>query len=206
MDCETFGLDPLKNPLATVYMSLYDENDRFIEDLELRVKPDSMEGLTVQQETEKIHGINWEKHIRDPGTITYSEANKIIVSFLEKHKIPRAKKSFKPAGQNVAFDLNYLRNTIFTPEGWDKLVHYRYIDTLVVLNYLQDINLVPKDLGNLSSLVEFFGLKTGEFHDAKNDVKMTVEVYKKMKDLILGLKKVNMLSTSNNDLLKVVED
>ena len=206
MDCETFGLNPLKNPLATVYMALYDENDRFVEDLELKVKPDSMEGLVVQHETEKIHGINWEKHTNDLETVTYSKAKSIISEFLQKHKAPRARKGFKPAGQNVVFDINYLKNTIFTAEEWDKLIHYRYIDTLVVLNYLQDIDLVPSDLGNLSSLVEFFGIKNSEFHNAKNDVKMTVEVYKKMKNLILGLKKVNILAGSNNDLLKVVED
>lgn len=206
LDTETFGLDPKKNPLATVYMAIYDDQDRFIEDLDLKVKPDSMEGLIIDLETEKIHGINWENHQADPETLTYSKAQAKIISFFEKHKIPKAKKRLKPAGQNIQFDLNYLKNTIFTPEEWDKYIHYRYIDTLVVLNYLQDMDLVPKDLGNLGSLVEFFSLKTGEFHDAKNDVKMTVEVYKKMKSLILGLKKTNVLAGTNNDLLKVVED
>jgi len=206
MDCETFGLNPNKNPVATIYMALYDDQDRFIDDLDLKVKPDSMEGLEVSHETTKIHGIVWENHITNPDTITYSKAKEVIINFLSKHKIPKAKKSFKPAGQNIAFDTNYLKNTVFTPEEWDGLVHYRYIDTLVVLNYLQDMDLVPSDLGNLTSLIEYFGLKTGEFHDARADVKMTVEVYKKMKELILGLKRVSIISSSNTDLLKVVED
>jgi oligoribonuclease (3'-5' exoribonuclease) len=205
-DTETFGLDPKINPVATVYMALYDENDKFIDDINLKVKPDSMEGMVVDHETEKIHGINWDKHVGDPNTILYSEANKRITDFLIKYKIPKAKKSFKPCGQNVVFDINYLRNTIFTLEEWDKLFHYRYTDTLAVLGYLQDVNLVPGDLGNLGSLVEYFDIKSGGFHDARNDVKMTVEVYKKMKGLILGLKSANMIAGSNIDLLKVVED
>lgn len=206
MDCETFGLDPRKNPLATVYISIYDKHDVFLDEIDLKVRPDSMEGLTVDFETEKIHGIKWEDHVADPNTITYSEAGKKIKDFLAKYKIPKAKKSFQPAGQNVGFDVNYLKNTIFTSEEWDSLFHYRIVDTLIVLTYLQDMELVPSDLGNLTSLVEFFNLKSGDFHDAKSDVKMTVQIYSKMKELILGLKRVNMVSVSNSDLLKVIED
>ena len=206
MDCETFGMNPNKNPLATVYIALYTENDDFIADIDLKVKPDNMEGVEVDTKTTEIHGIVWEKHIANPETITYSEAAKKIEDFLSKYKIPKAKKSFKPCGQNVAFDINYLRNTIFTYESWDKLFHHRFLDTLIVLNYLQDMELVPSDLGSLASLVEFFGLKTGDFHDARADIKMTVQVYKKQRELILGLKKATILSASNVDLLKVVED
>lgn len=205
MDCETFGMNPRKNPLATVYMAVYDENDRFIEDINLKVKPDNMEGLVADPETEKVHGINFEKHIADPETITYSQALPVIVSFFERHKIPRAKKSLKPAGQNVVFDIDYLRNTIFTWEQWDQYVHYRYIDTLVILTYLQDVELVPSDLGNLASLIEYFDLKTGEFHDARSDVKMTVQVYISMKNLILRTKN-STLSAPSANLLKIIED
>lgn len=206
MDCETFGMNPTKNPLATVYIALYTENDDFVADIDLKVKPDNMEGLEVDAKTTEIHGIVWEDHIANPETITYSEAAKKIESFLSEHKIPKAKKSFKPCGQNVAFDINYLINTIFTYESWDKLFHHRFLDTLIVLNYLQDMDLVPSDLGSLTSLVEFFGLKTGDFHDARADIKMTVQVYKKQRELILGLKKATMLSATNVDLLTVVED
>lgn len=205
MDCETFGMNPKVNPLATVYMAVYDEKDKFIEDLDLKVKPDNMDGLYADPETEKIHGINFEKHVADPNTITYSQALPVIVAFFEKHKIPRAKKSLKPAGQNVVFDIDYLRNTIFTRELWDQHVHYRYIDTLVILSYLQDVELVPGDLGNLASLIEYFDLKTGEFHDAKADTKMAVQVYISMKNLILRTKNSTLSSPSAN-LLKIIED
>ena len=205
LDTETFGLDPKKNPIATVYMAVYDEQDRFIDDIDLKVKPDSMEGLYADPETEKIHGINFEKHIADPNTLTYSQALPVIITFFEKHKIPKAKNSFKPAGQNVQFDLNYLCNTIFTRELWDKYVHYRYIDTLVVLNYLQDVGLVPSDLGNLASLIEYFELKAGEFHGAKADTKMAVQVYISMKNLILRAKNSTLGAPSAN-LLKIIED
>jgi oligoribonuclease (3'-5' exoribonuclease) len=206
MDCETFGMNPNKNPLATVYMALYTADDDFIADIDLKVKPDNMEGLEIDHKTTEIHGIVWAEHIENPETITYSEAKKKIQDFLEGHKLPKVKKSFKPCGQNVAFDINYLKNTVFSYEEWDKLFHHRFLDTLIVLNYLQDLDLVPPDLGSLTSLVEFFDLKTGDFHDARADIKMTVQVYRKQRDLILGLKKANILASSNVDLLKVVED
>lgn len=206
MDCETFGLNPIKNPLATVYMSVYTEEDVFIEDLSLKVKPDNIDGFIIQHETEKIHGINWEKHINDPETINYSTAQKIIISFFDKFKIPRAKKSLRPAGQNVAFDINYLKNSIFTPELWDKYIHHRYIDTLVILNFMQDVDMVPSDLGSLTSLVEYFNIKMGEAHNAKEDVKMTVQVYIKMKQMFLIAKKQISSASPNMDLLKVIED
>ena len=129
-----------------------------------------------------------------------------MIKFFEKFKIPRVKKSLKPAGQNVAFDINYLKNSIFTPESWDKYVHHRYIDTLVVLNFLQDVDMVPSDLGSLTSLVEYFSIKMGEAHNAKEDVKMTVEVYIKMKQMLLAAKKPILAASPSVDLLKVVED
>ena len=205
MDTETFGMDPKVNPIATVYMAVYDEQDKFIDDIDLKVKPDTMDGLYADPETEKIHGINFEKHISDPETITYSQAQAVIITFFEKHKIPKAKKSLKPAGQNVVFDIDYLRNTIFTRELWDKYVHYRYIDTLVILSYLQDVELVPNDLGNLASLIEYFELKAGEFHGAKADTKMAVQVYLSMKNLILRTKN-STLSAPSANLLKIIED
>lgn len=206
MDCETFGMNPRVNPVATVYMALYTETDDFIEDIDLKVKPDSMEGVEIDRKTTEIHGIVWEEHIANPETITYSQAKEKIQQFLEKHKLPKVKKSFKPCGQNVAFDINYLKNTIFSHDEWEKLFHHRFLDTLVVLNFLQDLDLVPSDLGSLTSLVEYFDLKTGDFHDARADIKMTVQVYRKQRELILGLKRASIISNVNLDLLKVVED
>lgn len=206
MDCETFGLNPLKNPIATVYMSVYDDNDSFMDDISLKVKPDSMDGLTVDHETEKIHGINWDKHINDPETITYSQAQKLLIDFFNKFKQPRVKRSLRPAGQNVAFDINYLKNTIFTPELWEKHIHHRYMDTLIILNFLQDIDMVPADLGNLESLAEYFNVKKGDLHNAKEDVKMTVQVYIRMKEIFTLSKRAIVSASPSTDLLKVIED
>ena len=73
-----------------------------------------------------------------------------------------------------------------------------------ILTFLQDLEFLPKDLGNLGSQVEYFNIPVGKAHDAKGDVKMTVDVYRAYCKL-LAEKKDNISGVSSNNLLSIVE-
>lgn len=204
-DYETTGTDPLIHGIMTAYFVIYDENNNKLDELELYLKPDKGE-FVIEQEALDVTGIDPVEHLADPRTITYSEGAKLLMDMLKKHKIPKKRTHFRPCGQNIGFDEGFTMSRLVPRAEWRKLVHYTPIDTLIIITSLKDIGMLPKDIGNLGSLVEYFGLPMGKAHDCKEDVMMTVNVYKAITDLLLSLKNngLNASSTSNS-LLDIIE-
>ena len=188
----------------TAYFVIHNEDGDFLEDLELFMKPDEGE-FTVTQEALDVTGIDLKNHLEDPRTVPYSEAKETLMAFLEKHKIKGKRNHFTPCGQNIGFDEGFVMGVLVPQEEWRKLVHYRAIDTLQILTFLQDVGFLPKELGNLGSQVEYFGIPVGKAHDAKGDVRMTVDVYRAYCKMMAGAKDNISGASTNNNLLSIVE-
>jgi DNA polymerase III alpha subunit (gram-positive type) len=202
-DTETGGFDSKVNSLLTAYFGVYDSDLNFIDDLYLQLKPSDLSKLNVNKDALDVNKINIEEHINDPNTITYEEGAKKLMALLEKNKIPRKRKSFIPAGHNISFDYNFIWDQLMDKETWEKNVHYRKIDTNDITSFLKDVNIFPEDLGNLGSLVEYFGIPMGEAHNAKGDIEMNVEVYRRIRSL-MNAKKKEMIG--NSSLLSIIEE
>lgn len=206
-DSETSGTNPNKHKILTVYFAIYNDKLEFLDELDLKVKPDNCQSIAdipFEQEALDITKINLEDHIKDPNTITYSEASKLVIAFLEKHKIPNKRKHFRLSGHNVGFDRDFIENQLVDIDLWEKLVHHRDLDTLIITTFLQDAELIPSDLGSLGSLVEYFGIPMGKAHDAREDIKMTVAYYKSLLKMMKD-RKNNMSGVSEHSLLSIVE-
>ena len=202
-DCETGGTDRDVHTLLTAYFAIYNEQWEKLDELELFMKPDEGDIVAVQEALE-VTGIDIKSHLEDPRTVTHSEAKAILIPFLEKHKIKGKRRHFRPCGQNIGFDENFVMAQLVPEEEWRKLVHYRAIDTLQILTFLQDVGFLPKELGNLGSQVEYFSIPEGKAHDAKEDIRMTVDVYRAYRKLLID-KKDNISGVSTNSLLSIVE-
>ena len=204
-DYETSGTDSKVHGIMTGYFVIYDENDNKLDELDLYLKPDHGE-FVVEPEALKVTGINVEEHLADPRTVTYTEGARQLKEMLTKHKIPKKRNHFRPCGQNIGFDERFTMDVLIPEVEWRKLVHYRTLDTLTITTFLQMLEMIPKDLGNLSSLVEYFGIPMGNAHEAKEDVRMTRDVYLAYSELLLSLKNngLNASSTSNS-LLDIIE-
>jgi DNA polymerase III epsilon subunit-like protein len=61
---------------------------------------------------------------------------------------------------------------------------------------------MPPELGTLASVVKYFGIPTGHLHNAKVDTLATVEVYKKMIELMHSKKESGGQSV---DLISMLE-
>lgn len=208
-DCETSGTDPSIHELWEYYGAVYDENLEFIDDIHLFLKPDdwATRKLTCDVEAEKITGINPQEHLNNPRTILYSEGREQLIDFLSKHKIPKKRKHFRMSGHNVGFDKDFIEAKLFPDDYADeleKLVHHRVLDTLGITTFLQDIKMLPSDLGSLTSLVEFYDIKLGNAHEAKDDVKMNVAVYRAMQKSLID-RKGNLNNVSENNLMSIIE-
>jgi DNA polymerase III epsilon subunit-like protein len=202
-DCETGGLDPKKHSLLTAYFVIYNEKHEKLDELELYLKPD-LGDIIADPEALAVTGIDIKVHLEDPRTMTYSDGYKQLVTMLEKHKIKGKRKHFRPCGQNISFDIGFILAQLIPEDEWNKLVHHRALDTLQILTFLQDVGFLPVDLGNLESQVEYFGIPKGEVHNAKEDVRMTVDVYQAYVKLMSD-KKDGLSGVSTNNLLSIVE-
>lgn len=201
VDTETSGISPQKHSLLTAYFGVYNDKLEFIDELDLYLKPDDG-NVICDPKAMEITGIKIDEHLVVADT--YSEGKKKLLSLLAKHKIPGKRKHYRLCGHNIDFDKHFLFAQFIDQDEWEKLVHYNTIDTLRVCTFLQDVGIIPNDLGQLSALVEFFNIPMGNAHNAKEDIKMTVEVYRAMKKMMEN-RKLDMIGNIDSSLLSIVE-
>jgi DNA polymerase III alpha subunit (gram-positive type) len=204
-DLETGGLDKTKHSIMEAYFVIYDENERFIEDLYLKMKPD--DGVIVwEQEAIEITKIDPFKHAEDPDTLTYSQAREKLMLFLNKHKIKGKRSHYKPTGQNIEFDLGFIWEQLIPKEDWDKLVSKAVLDTYRIITFLKDTGSLPQEIGNLSSLAEYFGIPLLNAHGAKDDTIMAMNVYFALKNMQKMAKKDIASSAAYDDIFEIIEE
>jgi oligoribonuclease (3'-5' exoribonuclease) len=202
-DCETSGTNPKIHSVLTAYFAIYNEKLEFIDELELFLKPDNGK-VVAEEQALKVNKINLEEHLKNPNTITYSESKVKILEFLKKHK-PKGRSKLRPSGHNIEFDKKFIiENDILDEEEWASCLHHNPIDTLRIVTFLQDIGVLPDDIGRLTDFVEHLGVAKRDAHDAREDVKMNVEGYKILKNMLTE-RKNNIALVAGSDLLKIVE-
>ena len=205
-DCETGGTDPVNNAIMTIYFRILDHEFNYIDELDLKLKPDKPLSSHYTQGALKVTGMNLGDHLRDPETITYTEGRVKILEFLNKHKIPGKKCHFRPHGQNVAFDINFLKFQILTNEDeYKKLIHHTCRDTFFFAEMLKEMDFLPDDMStNLAALAEFFDIPPAAYHNAKEDINVTISVYKAMKECYKKNKNKALSGISDN-ILGIIE-
>lgn len=201
IDSETGDLDPKKGDVLTLYMALCDENLKILAELDLKLKPNDRNPV-ANQEALDVNKIDLKAHLADPNTITYTQAKKRIVDFVA----PYLKKTGRysnliPLGQNVMFDLSMIWEYVMTKDEWEKIFSYNVEDTKTASLFLKRCGWLPKDIGNLGSLVTFFGIPKREAHEAKGDVHMTIDCYRAMISLMESKKD----GGNNQDIISLLE-
>lgn len=188
-DCETGGLNPAEADLLTVYLAILDEDFKLVEELDLKVKPDGGRLPITEAGALRVNGINVQEHLANPATITYSEAKALIVGMIKRHLKKNGRYSnIRPMGQNVQFDIDWVNFHILPKNEWDSMIHYGKIDTKICVDFLKDCGWFPRDLGSLGSIVEYLQLPKRAAHNAKEDTLMTVDVYKKLLEIMKSKK------------------
>lgn len=206
-DLETGGFDKKKHTITEAYFAIWDENWNFVEDLHMYLKNDAGE-VIGEQEAFRATGIDPELLLTSPNTLTYTQGRIKLLSLLERHKIPKKRIHYRPLGQNIiAFDIPFMQEQGFLSETQLKKagIHHNALDSTCIVTWLKDMGVLPSDVGNLGSLVDYFNLPKGTAHRAKDDVWMQMEVYRKLCDLFRKNVATGLGSSADNDLLKIVE-
>jgi len=177
-DTETGGLDAGVHSLLTAYFAIIDSKTFEVKaELNLKLKPnDGKYNLTPK--AMEINGIDIDKH--DKEAITYAEGNKILVKFLNDNKIKGKRIHYYPMGQNIGFDIDMIQAYILSKEEYKKCgIHYIEMDTAGIAHFLKVIGIFPDHLQlNLGKLVDHLNLPKRNAHEAKDDVLMTIDVFK----------------------------
>lgn len=188
-DCETGGLNPKEADLLTLYGAILDEEFKIIEEIDLKLKPDGGRLPIAEAGALKVNGINIRAHLADPETIPYSEGKERLVILLRKYLKKNGRFSnIRPFGQNVQFDIDWVNEHLLPKNEWDSILHYGKIDTKICVDFLKDCGWFPKDIGSLGSIVDYLQLPKRSAHNAKEDTLMTVDVYKKLLEIMKAKK------------------
>jgi DNA polymerase III alpha subunit (gram-positive type) len=182
-DSETGGLSTDQD-ILTLYLAIVGEDFKIKEELDLKLKPDNRLPL-AEAGALKVNGIDLHKHIADPETITYSEANTKITAMIKKYLKKKSRYSnIRPIFYNASFDIGFIQKHVVPFVQWDSMISYNVVDPKVVVNFLKDSKWLPPDLGSLISAVKYFNIPMGTAHTAKADSLATLEVYKKILELM----------------------
>ena len=168
-----------------IYNLILDNNLNRIDVLDLKIK---YKYYTVYTKALEINKINLIDHNNDPNSL-YNELAMIkLSSFLEKNK---DENKYKILGHNVQFDLKMLiKNNIINTDSINTYLNIDELeDTLTLAKKLKQLKLIPlKQSLSLSKICYYFELNENlidsvNFHNAEYDIKLTVLLYKKLKEL-----------------------
>jgi DNA polymerase III epsilon subunit-like protein len=201
MDCETGGLDEETSDVLTLYMAVCTYDWKIVDELDLKLKPDGGRFPIAEAGALKVNGIDLQKHLADPNTITYSEAKVKILEFLKKYRKPGRWSNLTPLGHNCPFDLRYIWKYVVPKAEWNKLVHYGIADTKSDCDALKRWGFLPQSCGTLGSLVEHFNIPQRAAHNAKEDTLMCVDVAKAMQTFMMSKKE----GGGTQDLIALLE-
>lgn len=189
MDCETGGINQKTADLLTFYVAFLDEEYKILDELDVKVKPDNGRLPVAEAGALKVNGIDIQKHLEDPETITYSEAKVKLVTLIDKHLKKRGRYSnIRPLGHNVGFDIAWMQEHILPRDEWEDMFSYSLIDTKTLADFFKDCGYFPSDLGNLGSIVEYLQIPKRTAHAAKDDTLMTIAIYVKLLDIMKSRK------------------
>lgn len=200
-DTETGGLNPKTSDILTFYAAIVDEDFKILDEVNLKLKPDDRLPI-AESRALQVNGIDIRAHLSDPETLTYSQGKQVIVGMIKKHLKKKGRYSnIRPFGQNVTFDIDFTQEHLIPKDEWDSMIHYGKVDTKVVADFLKDAGWFPKEIGTLGSIVDFLGVPKRNAHNAKEDTLMTIDVYKK----ILELMKSKKEGGQTQDLISLLE-
>ena|SRR6202044_476597 len=185
-DLETGGLVPSQADILTGWFGFFDKDFKLLDELPLKLKPDNGRLPMADAGALKVNGINIKEHLEDSETVTYSEGKKLLLEKAQKYLKRNGKFSnLIPTGFNIiGFDIKMINEHLVDAETWNKFFHYKNLDVMNATDFLRFCGWIPSDTSRLTQLADYFGVAQGTAHTAKFDTLMTIELLKKLKELM----------------------
>lgn len=204
-DTETGGLNEKKADLLTAFFCIMNDEFQILEELYLKLKPDGGRLPIAEAGALKVNGIDLQKHLSDPETVTYTEGKEKLKVMIKRHLKRNGRFSnITPMGYNCPFDVRWTQHHLLPQEDWESLLHYKNSDVMAAVDFLKEVGWFPKTLGSLGTVVDYLGIPTRNAHNAKEDTLMTIDVKKKIIELMKS-KKDGGGAGASQDLISLLE-
>jgi DNA polymerase-3 subunit epsilon len=172
VDTETTGLDPVKNDI--IQLAGIVEIDGVVkEEFNIKCQPFDYETISPQAlETNKMN-VEQLKMFQAP-QIAYKQLVSILDKYVDKYN--KADK-FTPVGQNVQFDINFLRQFFVKNNNkfFGSYVDYHSIDLMALSGFFTIIGKIKPENLKLGTIAEIMKVEFNA-HDALEDIKATREI------------------------------
>ena len=182
LDLETGGLDPQKNPiLQLAYVIEIDGVQMKSGKLHSRGFP----GAEIQDEALKVNGLRLDEVIDfPPDSDLYETLIKIMSNYVNRYD---SKDKFVIGGFNVAFDVDFLRELFKRQldKYFGSWFAFQFIDPANIVRFIQYAGAMEEFARmKLIDLAKHFHVDRPNAHDALADIRMTIDVVRKMKELL----------------------
>ncbi|MDQ1274042.1 MAG: polymerase subunit epsilon [Planctomycetota bacterium] len=174
LDTETTGLDPKLNDIIQLAM-IIEVGGEVKERIEYKIKPFNLHNIS--QEALNVNGITLQEM---EGYPTVKEVYRGLIDVWGKYidKFDKADK-FIPAGYNVSFDIDFLREFFLKHDKYfgSWVWQYKPLDPLSLIRYLEYRNYLKLENHKLETICRHFGIEI-KAHDAMADIEATRELVK----------------------------
>ena len=176
VDCETTGLDPVKNDIIEISFLRLSDNEQKTWWLK-PTNPENIEVRALEVNGTNINDILWKT---EAGKAKYRLAEEVLPEIEnwiadDHHKIYDR----VVVGHNVGFDFDMMRQLWIKSDNYDTFPFSKWensIDTKQLALFFDWVEGKNNEKYNLSACIKKFGLEQRKAHGAIEDVKMTADL------------------------------
>ncbi|HUV12052.1 MAG TPA: 3'-5' exonuclease [Acidobacteriota bacterium] len=182
LDLETGGLDPEVNPILQLGYVI-EINGRRVR--EGRIISSGFEGCEIHPEALEVNGLDPKKvEAWPPESEMYEKLIGIVNTFV--NRFDKTDK-FVIGGFNVGFDVEFLRAMFKRQKDkyFGAWFAFQFIDPASIVRFIQYAGAMDEFARmKLTDLAKYFQVDRPDAHDALADIEMTIDVVRKMKELL----------------------
>ena len=173
IDFETTGIDVFENDPVQFAAVLIDRDLRINKQFTSLIKINT--NSVINQRSMHIHGLST-KILRNA-----PETDVVFKKFFKEMGT-----NYCLGGWNISFDVPFFKKSIKKAglEIVGNEIDYRHVDVQTIARVSRMLNLIPQDALSLSDLIDLFGLRRKENHDALEDVILTIKIFKELISLL----------------------
>lgn len=180
IDCETTGLDPIKNDIITL-SAMIEIDKKVIDSIDLKIQPHSWDN--IEDSAMRVNRISrGELGTFDKPLKALNKLKNFLGLYVNKYD---RKDKLQPAGYNVVFDTNFLSQ--FFSKCDDKYygawVDYHKLDVASIVQFLHLKGVLDLDNYKLVTVAKALDIDF-KAHDAKEDIIATRKICYKLLNMI----------------------
>lgn len=181
-DTETTGTDPSRHGLLTI-SGMVEIDGKIMEEFDFRTRP--FPDQDIKPEALLVNGLTVHTIAAFPEPReTYAELARVFDRHINRYD---KTDKFYPAGHNVRFDIDFLKQ-FFVNNGnqyFGSYLKYQALDTMCLAHGLFHAGVISPPDFKLATLCAYFNIPL-DAHKSMDDIRASRELAKKMFDLIKG--------------------